>query len=732
MQISLQWVNQYLGVSASHASAAPITADEAEAVLMDMGLPIETRKALPNGDTVLDVEITSNRGDCLSHVGIARELAARTGRTLLLPKAAFTEQGPAVGSVLSLENRAPDACPLFTARVVQGVKVGPSPTWMVEALEAVGQRSINNVVDATNLLNFELGQPSHVFDLKKLEGRSLIIRYATEGEKLTTLDGKARTLKADELVVADARRAQSLAGVIGGQDSEVDASTTDIVLEAATWDPVTIRRAARRMQIRTDAGHRFERIVDPRTVRPAADRLASLIQQVAGGTLCTGILEQGRPLEPLTQIGLRPSRVDSVLGTPITADDMVRLLEALGMTIERGADRLLCTIPAWRPDLTREIDLIEEIARARGLGAIPVDEQLAVRVRPPQTSELARREVGKVLTALGFYETVTFSFVRPDDAAQFAAPGTELINVDDERRGAEPTLRPSLLPSLLACRRANQDAKVSAGGTGEAQSGVRLFEIASVFGQMPQQPGGAAGGNSTSTERRALGLLCDVPGAGARRALADQQVGVRLVRGAIDALVSALGGTRPCVEVVAFKGTASRGTATGLPPALDPASSARVVLHVAGAGGGGQVTSHDLGFLGMLTKASLQRFSLDVPVVVAQLDLDPLLALYPPRPKVSALPSFPAIERDLSLVLRDDVAWARVAQVASMQKAHLMESVEYVYTYRGKPLNPGTKSVTLRLKFRDESRTLRHEEVDPQVAQLVEAFGKELGATLRV
>jgi phenylalanyl-tRNA synthetase beta chain len=699
MQISLHWLNQYL----ASQDNAPIAASEAESVLMDMGLPIETRKEFGD-DIVLDVEITSNRGDCLSHVGIAREIAARTGRTLTLPKIlALPFEGPAVAESLEVENRAPDACPLFTARVIRGVKVGPSPAWLVRALDAVGQRSINSLVDATNFLNFELGQPTHVFDLRKLAGQTLVIRYAAEGEKLTSLDGKARVLKSNELVVADAQRAQSLAGVIGGQDSEVDLSTTDVVLEAATWDPVTVRRAARRLQVRTDASHRFERIVDPRTIRFAADRLASLILELAGGTLCSGIIEVGKPLEPLTHVGLRPARVSAVLGVQVGPEEIVALLTGLGIACTRAADRFDCTIPPHRPDLTREIDLIEEIARARGLGKIDVADMLPVRVRPPQPAEVARRELGRVLTSLGFYETVTFSFVRPDDAALYATPGTTIINVDDDRRGSEPTLRPSLLPSLLACRRANQDAKVAQAG------GVRLFEIASAFG--PPRP-------NAPTERRVLGLLLDVPGEGSKRSIADLQSGIRILRGTIDSILSTLGGTKPCIEIL----PAQSGT---LPQALDADSSARVVLHTSG----GQPV--DIGFFGLLSKAALQRAGLDTPVVVAQLDVEPLVALYPPKARVASLPAFPGIERDLSLILKDEVSWASVSRVAAAQKADRMEGVEYVYTYRGKPLNPGTKSVTLRLKFRDDSRTLRHEEVDPQIAQLVAAFGKELGATLR-
>ncbi len=261
MHTSVRWLNRLL-------APATLTPEEAESVLMDVGFPIETREALPDGDTHLDVEITSNRGDCLSHVGLAREVAARTGRSLVLPAATLPAGAGSVNDHLKVDNRAPEVCPLFTARVIRGVKIGPSPAWLVGALEAVGQRSINNVVDATNYVNFEYGQPSHAFDLNKLDGRSLVIRFAREGEKLTTLDGKARVLKADELVVADATRAQSLAGVIGGQDAEVTPATTDIVLEAAAFDPATVSRAMRRHGLPSEMA--ILTLFDPRTGMPRA------------------------------------------------------------------------------------------------------------------------------------------------------------------------------------------------------------------------------------------------------------------------------------------------------------------------------------------------------------------------------------------------------------------------------------------------------------------------------
>ncbi len=706
MNISLAWLNQYL-------QPAAVSADDAQRALIEAGFPIESRETLPNGDTKLDVEITSNRGDCLSHLGLAREVAAKTGRALVLPvfDSPATTGGP-VADALVLDNPLHDVCPLFTARVIRGVKIGPSPDWLVQALEAVGQRSINNVVDVTNFITFEFGNPCHVFDLKKLAGATLRVRWAKDNEPLTTLDGKKRVLRSDELVVADASRAQSLAGVIGGQDSEVDASTTDVVFEMATWDPVTVRRAARRLQIRTDAGHRFERIVDARTIEFAARRAVAMIMKVAGGKLCEGVLSQGQPPADATDIRLRPARVQAIMGTAVEMQEIAKHLRAVGVEVEpigRTTDAIRCIVPPHRPDLTREIDLIEEIARLRGLETIPTGEMLPVRVSPPQPSEVAIREVGAILTGQGFFETVTFSFVGRKHAQLFKVAEIELVEVDDERRGEEPVLRPSIIPSLLVCRRANQDAGA------RPEGGVRLFEFAATFGETkddatrnakPPKPG-------VSVEHRHLGLLIDVPnaGSGAKVGLSEKQTGVRALRGAIESICRAVAGPVMPLEVVAME-----------PPcqAYDSAAFAGLKLG-----------SKSIGTLGLISAATLKDFGIETPVVAAELHLESLLSFYPPRTHLTPLPAFPAIERDLSLIVGESVTWATVAEALSGAHVQRLEATNFVGTYRGTQVGVGKKSLTLRMRFRDPARTLRHEEVDPQVASVVELMKQRVGAEVR-
>ncbi len=696
MKISLLWLNRYLD--------KPVTAVEAERALTFTGFPLESVMDLGGGDWLLDVEVTSNRGDCLSHVGVAREIAAATGRRLVKPTFSEPPRQGDINDVFALENQAGQACPLFTAQVIRGVRVGPSPAWLAAALTAVGQRPINNIVDVTNWLTFELGQPAHVFDLAKLGGARLIVRWAREGEALTTLDGKQRKLRADELVVADGERAQSLAGVMGGADSEVTWGTTDIVLEAATWDPVVVRRAARRLDIRTDASHRFERYVDPRTVEYAARRAAAMIVEVAGGQLYggadRGILARGHAPEELAEVHLRIARCDALLGVKTTAAEMLARLRSLELDVtQRDEQTLVCRIPPWRPDLTREIDLIEEIARTVGLDRIPMHDRVPVTVRRPQPTEQAARKVGELLAGLGFHEAVTFSFLTLPLASLFAPPGVKILELDDARRGADPALRPSLIPSLLICRKRNQDGRVDVPG------GVRLFETASVYAET--SPG-------ATLERRVLGLLADVQGVarGKKATIEQRQEAVRLMRGVIESLLTAVAGDGPNVEPMT--------TRAGIAPGWDATAVAKVMLG-----------DREIGQMGLISGEAQQACDLDGPCVVAELDLDPVVARYPPMGRVTTLPAFPGIERDLSVIVAESVPWRTLEDTVRTVGVQWLEGTSFVGTYRGKQVGAGRKSVTMRFHFRDPSRTLRHEEVDPKVAEVLRALESTVGATLR-
>lgn len=708
MLTSVQWLNQYL-----KGGPGPVSPDEADHVLTHVGFPIEAREDVPGGDVQLDVELTSNRGDCLSHLGLAREIAAATGRTLVPPQikdaSRLTEGSGEANSISSVENHCDvsGGCPRFTARVIRGVKVGPSPEWMVRALEAVGQRSINNVVDVSNYVLHELGHPCHTFDLNTLEEKRLIVRMATKDEKLVTLDGHERTLTPEIMVVADAKRAVSLGGMIGGLDTSVTDATTDVLLEMATWDPVMIRRAARSIDIRTDASHRFERYVDGRDIDFAALRAAELIVEIAGGEIVAGLIDEGRDPQPLRTVEMRTARCEHLLGIHVPVDEMVRVLEAIGIQVDvkgAGAAAILrCSIPAHRHDLTREIDLVEEVVRLHGFDHIGIAPSMDVHLELAHPESWAEREkamdeIGRVLTGMGFYETVTFSFASAEEAALFEPQGLRLLKVDEERRKGTPFLRPSIIPSLLTCRRANQDGRVSVEG------GVRLFECASVYAEIDDADTFAR----RTLESRNLALLADAP-----KSAGGVQQGLRLVRGAIEGVVRAVGGAGPVLELEA--------TETRFMPALDGQTVASVMLD-----------GRRVGYVATFAGGAIERFwDLDEPVVAAEVNLDTLIDLYPPKATVHELPKFPSIERDLSLIVEEPVTLEQVSRTIDGANLDLLVGCSFAGIFRGKQIGAGKKSLTLSLEFRDPERTLRHEEVDPQVDAVVRRLKGAVGAEIR-
>ncbi|MHC4975544.1 MAG: phenylalanine--tRNA ligase subunit beta [Planctomycetota bacterium] len=677
MNISVRWLMEYLPGEA-------LSVDEVSEALTRAGFPIEEAVALENGDTLLDVEVTSNRGDCLCHVGMAREVAAVTGRQLRVPEGSAASDGD-IG--FSIDVQVPDLCPRFTAQIIRGVKVGPSPDWMRERLKAVGVKTINNVVDASNYVLFELGQPSHCFDLAKIGGDGFVVRMAQKGERLEALDDEEHELVEDDIVIADGSGVVSIGGVIGGKPTGVTESTMDILVEAATWSPPYVRNTSRRHKIQTDSGHRYERIVDPRAIDAARARLVSLLLEIAGGELVDGVEDVGKESASASRIDLRPARCEKILGIEIPVDRVCAHLRALDIEATPGGNAIECVVPVNRPDLAREIDLIEEVGRIEGFDNLPIHETFPVSLNPTQRDVQALREMARILTGAGFYETVTFSFVTRDEAARYIPPGFEVLCVDEDRRRGTPALRPTAIPSLLYCRKANQDGRV------ERPGGLRFFEVSSAFGDDSE-------GNTI--EHRNLSLLADAR---------DPQEGVRLLSGVVRALVSSLHGVDADLDFEPMPSFCE---------AFEKDSMAGVKLN-------GKV----LGFIGVLSKAECARYDIATPQAGGDFNLAGLLGGYPPSASVTPPPAYPTIERDLSVVIDEGVRWEALHQAVLSSDPALLTGVSYVGTFRGKQVGGGKKSVTMRLVFQDESRTLRHEEVDPQVEAAVGALQEAVGAELR-
>ncbi|MEM9415657.1 MAG: phenylalanine--tRNA ligase subunit beta [Planctomycetota bacterium] len=679
MKISLRWLNTYLD--------RPIDAEEAERLLTDAGFPIEEIEPVLGGaDTMLDVEVTSNRPDVLSHVGVAREIASRGGRSLKPPACTVPEAaGPGVETLASVKVDEPTLCPAYTARVITGVKVGPSPDWLREAIEAVGGRSVNNVVDVTNYVLLELGQPLHAFDLGKLSGKGVVVRCAKDGEAFTAIDGTKHKLKPHMLVIADANDPVAVAGVMGGQDSEVVEETTDLLIESADFDALSVRRTSRQLKLASDSSFRFERGVDPVGVDAASRRACELILQVAGGTLAQGVIRVGDEPGALHTIKLRPQRTAALLGIDLPAEAQASHLTALGIETQADGETLNATIPSHRLDLIREVDLIEEIARQHGLDNIPLKSTIDIVAHHSQNSVQARRVMTEVLVAHGYHETVTPSLLANKDALPFTVDGAEPASLNADMRRQDNTLRPAVLPSLLACRKLNQD-----GGNSGPGAGVKLFELASGWGKQ----------DGKIHEGRQLAIIRDAD---------DAQQAVSELKGTIAELVHTLGG-EAAAQSLSFE------------PIDDPWYSVAAVIKL-----GGEMA----GSVGLLKPALTDHFALQTPVASALLCLERFSALYPPTHSAAVLPKYPAIERDLSVVVDEQVPWASIEGAVAGAKPDLLESTVFVGTYRGKQVGKGKKSVTLRMQFRDPETTLRHEQVDPQVASVVAALSDQVGAELR-
>jgi phenylalanyl-tRNA synthetase beta chain len=669
MKISLEWLEQYL------PGAREIGPERAAEALMNGGLPVETIERAGE-DTVIDVEVTSNRSDCLSHVGVARELGALLGRAGRGVEALPTEAGTPAGSATSVEIRDRELCLFYAARVIRGVKVGPSPAWLARRLEAIGLRPINNVVDVTNYVLMELGQPLHAFDFDKLDGRRIVVRGAEKGERLVSIDGKVRDLSPEMLVIADAKRPVAIAGVMGGKESEVTERTTSVLLESARFDPLSVRRTSRALALRSDSSYRFERGIDPTLVDLASRRAAELIVQTAGGELLAGAAAGEADYRP-RKLSLRLAKIREVLGIDVPAAEAVDVLARLGFSPGLKGDVIECTAPSWRQDVSIEVDLVEEVARVIGYARIPVRETIEVRVTPPQEDLRAIDGIREALVAAGYFEALTFSWVSDGLREDFRpAEAAGLLRADESVRRDNASLRPSLLPGLLEAVRRNETV-------GNARA--RLFEIGSTF--WIDAKGGV-------DERRRLGIA----GSG----------DYREVRGAVEAVLESLDANRP----VAVVPDARSGFAA--------AACGRIEW-------GGQAIGH----VGRIDRAVADKLGLREAPAAAELELEPLIRGAQWLPQVRELGKFPAVKRDLSLVVAERVRYEEIAAVVRELKLAHLEGVEYVTTYRGKQLGDGNKSVTIELVFRSDTGTLTSEEVEGSVQRVVGAAKQRVGADLR-
>ncbi len=674
--------------------------DEDEGILVldpgaRVGAPLpEATGGLPG---LLELGITPNRGDAASLLGIAREVRALFGGEIRVPPTEPSERGAAAATTAAVCIEARDACHRYVARVVRGVRVGESPAWLRRRLEASGLRAINNVVDVTNLVLLEFGQPLHAFDHARLAGGEVRVRRAAPGEKLTTLDGVVRRLDPRDLVIADAERPVALAGVMGGAGTEVSAATRDVLIESALFDPASVRLAARRHGLRSEASYRFERGIDREGVRRAADRAARLLADLAGGEVAPGTLEaEGIRPRFTAEVPLDVERTNRLLGTSLSAAQMRSCLERAGARCrDAGQGSLVAEIPSHRNDLELPEDLIEEVARIHGYERIPATDPVAPLVpsRVPASWDLGER-ARDALAAAGLCEAVSFPFLGPAALAQLRLPPEDRrarpLRLVNPIREEEPCLRTSLVPSLLLLARQNLARQAER---------VRLFEVSRVFlpgapGERPEEPLHVAG---VLTAPAAPRLWEPRPGAPLFFEL----------RGVAETLLSALG-------------YPLETTPGDPPPYLHPGAAAELRA-------GGRV----IGALGEIHPDVAAGFELEVPCALFEVDLGALEGVLPSRPRYREVSRFPLVRRDLAVIVdRDLRAGDLLAAIRESGGPHL-SNAEVFDRYQGRGVPDGRQSLAFRLVFQRADRTLTDEEVSAAIDRIVRMLERRFDGKLR-
>lgn len=658
-------------------------------------------------DVVLELGVTPNRPDALAHIGVARDLAAHAGRPLPGLEAAPSEAGPAAETLVKVGIEDEGACSRYAARVLSGVKVGPSPKWVQDRLRKLGQRPISNVVDATNLVLLELGQPLHAFDLDRLEGQEVRVRRARAGETIDLLDGSKKKLHDDDLVIADAARPVALAGVMGGADSEVTEATeqrvasTRIMLESARFEPSVVRRSSKRHGLHTEASHRFERGTDPAMVELAVDRCAELIAAWTGATVHAGRVLSGAPVEAGAPIPVRAERAEMLLGVPVDAETVMTRLSALGLTRakapakveDRYAHAQWFRAPSWRMDLGIEADLIEEVGRLGGFdavpGAMPSGAGRPWTEAPPEDAEAKARAL---MVGEGFLETISLAFGSESRSGAFASDPSKVVRLANPLGEESRWMRPSLLPALLEAARHNQAQLPSI-------TDLRLFEIGRSFewGEGTELP----------EEEDRVAVLLRGRRAPRRWFGSGETADVYDLVGALEGLFD---GFRAPLRLEA----ADIGY-------LHPRSASTVWC--------GDVR---VGVLGELHPDQAEAFELEgPPVFVAELALNAIAEASSGQPQHVPLPRFPPAQRDLSLFVDDGVEARAALEVVREAGPDELERVEVFDVYQGKGVPEGKKSLALELVFRAPDRTLADKEIAAAQSAIVDALRARLGAELR-
>ncbi len=679
MKISYEWLREYVNTK--------LRADNLASKLTMAGHEVSAITRQGN-DFIFDMEITANRADCLSHLGIAREVVAITGKEPKVPRVTVKQASPPNTSLkVVIENKT--ACPRYTCRVINNVKVGPSPKWLVKRLESVGLRSVNNIVDITNFVLFEIGQPLHAFDADKLARQEIVVRNAKTNEAITTIDGVERKLTSSMLVITDGLSPVAIAGVMGGKDTEVTEQTENILLESAYFDPISVRRAAFSLGISTDSSYRFERGVDFGGILLASDRATSLISDIAKGQP-GGIKDTGIKRWPVSKIALRPAYLNKILGTTLKPADIGDILVRLGYGVKISTD-LIVTAPTYRSDTTREADLIEEVARIYGYDNItPCPLKVVATHEDSQSKDFARkRDMAKqILVASGFNEIITYSLINSDSVKGTALSGEGFARIKNPLSKEQDIMRSSLLPCMLKTVAHNLSRQVY---------DIKLFELSNIYFQQ----------EADYSEEPSL-VMAQYGKSQAKAALGDYTAtGLFQIKGVVSELVKRLG-----IKEFVFEKTSH--------PAF---KKAEVAAMLSG--------NTMIGMIGRVDGKTLRAFNVKGELFIAEINFNVLVACTHLESYYKPLPRFPYSYRDVSFSIDPTISYSELADFFKKTGGTQLKKIKLLSEYRGKDIDKKHRALAIRMIFSSKEKTLTEEEIDIADTAIRQGLKEKFNASLR-
>ncbi len=670
--------------------------DEASGLMelsSDLSIGTPLTEALGLDDVIFELEITPNRPDCLSMIGIAREIRAETGNNLKLPQVDLQEDEVDIQERTSVTIDAPELCPRYAARVIRGVKIGESPAWLKQRLESIGVGVINNIVDITNFVLMEYGQPLHAFDYHKLSENRIVVRRAARGEQITTLDEEEHDLTPDMLVIADSEKPVALAGIMGGYDSEITEATCDVLLESANFQPSSVRATAKALGIHTEASYRFERGADPEAVIPALDRAAQLIAELAGGTICESIIDVYPGKKEPSHIQLRAERVNFILGTALETNEIEQILSRLGFDVEallREENIYQITVPSFRADITREIDLIEEIARVHGYDNIPTTLPKGdIPIPVPNISVEVHKRTKHFLLGSGMMEAVNYSFNHPNcfDKIRLAAdnPLRDALKLRNPLSPEMSILRTTLLPSLLDNAQHNHNHQIN---------NIALFEMSTVFIQGAEPA-------------RIAGILAGEIGGGVYKN-PYRSPDFLDIKGTVEGILEVCG-----ITDYTFKKTEE--------PTFHPGRNVEVLLE-----------GRRIGILGEAHPEVLESYELPYKAYLFELDLEALADAADFSKRFEPIPIYPSVLRDLAIVVDEDMQSDMPIEIIYSTGGELVESVRLFDVYVGDQVPKDKKSLAYTITYHSATETLTDKAVNDLHNKVVKRLNQELGAELRM